>query len=33
MGRRVYCSVRDVSLDRALSGKWQVKIEVEEVDR
>lgn len=33
MGRRVYCSVRDVSVDRALSGKWQVKIEVEEVDR
>ena len=32
MGRRVYCSVRDMSLDRMLSGKWQVKIEVEEVD-
>ena len=32
MGRVVYCSVTSVSVDRALSGKWSVKIEVEEVD-
>jgi hypothetical protein len=32
MGRRVYCSIASVSVDRALSGKWGVKIEVEEVD-
>jgi hypothetical protein len=32
MGRCVYCSVASVSVDRALSGKWSVKIEVEEVD-
>lgn len=32
MGRRVYCSVRDFTADRALSGKWSVKLEVEEVD-
>ena len=32
MGRRVYCSVRDFTADRALSGKWSVKIEIEEVD-
>lgn len=33
MGRSVYCSIASVSVDRALSGKWSVKIEVEEVDR
>ena len=32
MGRSVYCSIASVSVDRALSGKWSVKIEVEEVD-
>nr|DAU73338.1 MAG TPA: FN3 [Caudoviricetes sp.] len=32
MGRVVYCSIASVSVDRALSGKWSVKIEVEEVD-
>ena len=32
MGRRVYCSVKDFNADRALSGKWSVKLEVEEVD-
>ena len=32
MGRVVYCSMASVSVDRALSGKWSVKIEVEEVD-
>ena len=32
MGRSVYCSIASVSADRALSGKWSVKIEVEEVD-
>ena len=32
MGRCVYCSITSVSVDRALSGKWSVKIEVEEVD-
>ena len=32
MGRSVYCSIRDFTADRALSGKWSVKIEVEEVD-
>lgn len=32
MGRRVYCSVRDFTADRALSGKWSAKLEVEEVD-
>ena len=32
MGRSVYCSVSDISVDRALSGKWNVKLEVEEVD-
>ena len=32
MGRRVYCSVGPISVDRALSGKWSVKMEVEEVD-
>lgn len=32
MGRRVYCSVRDFTADRVLSGKWSVKLEVEEVD-
>ena len=33
MGRRVYCAVTSLSVDRALSGKWSVKIEVEEVDQ
>ena len=33
MGRRVYCSISGISVDRALSGKWSVKIEVEEVDQ
>lgn len=32
MGRCVYCAVTSLSVDRALSGKWSVKIEVEEVD-
>ena len=32
MGRSVYCSIASVSVDRALSGKWSVKIEVEEVE-
>lgn len=32
MGRVVYCAVTSLSVDRALSGKWSVKIEVEEVD-
>ena len=32
MGRRVYCTVKDFNADRALSGKWSVKLEVEEVD-
>lgn len=32
MGRRVYCSIQDVTADRALSGKWGVKLEIEEVD-
>ena len=33
MGRCVCCAVTSLSVDRALSGKWSVKIEVEEVDR
>lgn len=33
MGRVVYCSITSASVDRALSGKWSVKIEVEEVDQ
>lgn len=33
MGRRVYCSLTSVDLDRALSGKWSVKLNVEEVDQ
>ena len=33
MGRVVYCSMSDVSADRALSGKWSVKLDIEEVDR
>ena len=32
MGRHVYCSVSSISMDRALSGKWSVKIDAEEVD-
>lgn len=33
MGRIVYCSMSDISADRALSGKWSVKMDIEEVDR